>query len=41
MAMDARITLKEKFIDAPGKLELAQLHIKEEKEPFSGFLPRR
>lgn len=29
MAMDARITLKEKFIDAPGKLELAHLHIKE------------
>lgn len=29
MAMDARITLKEKFIDAPGKLELADLHIKE------------
>jgi hypothetical protein len=29
MAMDAKITLKEKFIDAPGKLELAHLHIKE------------
>jgi len=29
MTMDARITLKEKFIDAPGKLELADLHIKE------------
>jgi len=29
MAMDAKITLKEKIIDAPGKLELAHLHIKE------------
>jgi hypothetical protein len=29
MAMDAKITLKEKFIDAPGKLELVHLHIKE------------
>jgi hypothetical protein len=29
MAMDAKITLKEKFIDAPGKLELVALHIKE------------
>jgi hypothetical protein len=30
MAMDAKITLKEKIIDAPGKLELAHLHIKGE-----------
>jgi hypothetical protein len=29
MAMDARITLKEKTVDAPGKLELTDLHIKE------------
>jgi hypothetical protein len=29
MAMDAKITLKEKIIDAPGKFELAHLHIKE------------
>ena len=29
MAMDAKIALKEKFIDAPGKLELLHLHIKE------------
>jgi hypothetical protein len=29
MAMDAKITLKEKMIDAPGKLELTDLHIKE------------
>jgi Domain of Unknown Function (DUF748) len=29
MAMDAKISLKEKFIDAPGKLELVHLHIKE------------
>jgi hypothetical protein len=29
MAMDAKITLKEKFVDAPGKLELLHLHIKE------------
>jgi len=29
MAMETKITLKEKFIDAPGKLELAHLHIKE------------
>ena len=28
--MEARITLKEKRIDAPGKLELTDLHIKEE-----------
>lgn len=27
MAMDAKITLKEKFIDAPGKLQLTDLHI--------------
>jgi hypothetical protein len=29
MAMDAKIALKEKFIDVPGKLELSHLHIKE------------
>jgi hypothetical protein len=29
MAMDAKIALKEKFIDAPGKLELSHLYIKE------------
>jgi hypothetical protein len=29
MAMDAKITLTDKFIDAPGKLELVALHIKE------------
>jgi len=29
MAMDTKITLKEKMIDAPGKLELTDLHIKE------------
>jgi hypothetical protein len=29
MTMDAKINLKEKFIDAPGRLELAHLHIKE------------
>ena len=29
MAMDAKITLKEKFIDAPGKLELVHLQIME------------
>jgi len=29
MAMDAQINLREKFIDAPGKLELDHLHIKE------------
>jgi len=26
--MDAKISLKEKFIDAPGKLELTHLHIR-------------
>jgi len=30
MAMDTKITLKEKIIDAPGKLELAHLHIRGE-----------
>ncbi len=29
MAMDTKITLKEKIVDAPGKLELIDLHIKE------------
>jgi len=29
MAMDTKITLKEKMVDAPGKLELTDLHIKE------------
>ena len=29
MAMDTKITLKEKIVDAPGKLELTDLHIKE------------
>jgi hypothetical protein len=29
MAMETKITLKEKFIDAPGKLELSHLYIKE------------
>ncbi len=29
MAMGAKITLKEKIVDAPGKLELTDLHIKE------------
>jgi hypothetical protein len=30
MAMDVKITLKEKIIDAPGRLELAHLHIRGE-----------
>src|SRR4030043_904654 len=29
MAMDTKITLKEKIVDVPGKLELTDLHIKE------------